>query len=142
MAEVGLIEEEPTLIYQDCAPAVQMAVNRGSLGKRTKANDIRVLSICNRIEDSEVQMKLISTVKMIADVGTKALPQKECAFRRDELNGFALERANHWAMMEMPSLEVGMEELISPPDRDTSNKFKMHRECNESRCGCSTSAPC
>ena len=61
MAEVGLIEEEPTLIYQDCAPAVQMAVNRGSLAKRTKANDIRVLSICNRIEDSEVQMKLIRT---------------------------------------------------------------------------------
>ena len=112
MAEVGLFQEEPTLIYQDCAPAVQVAENRGSLAKRTKAVDIRVFSIRNRIEDSEVQLKLISTVKMIADVGTKALPEKQFKFCRDVLNGYALVRASR-ATMEMPSLVVGLEELTS-----------------------------
>ena len=37
MAEVGCFQEEPTMIYQDCSPAVQVAENRGSLAKRSKA---------------------------------------------------------------------------------------------------------
>ena len=58
--------------------------------KRTKAMDIRVFSIRNRIEDDEVQLKLISTLKMVADVGTKALDRRQFEFCRDVLNGYAL----------------------------------------------------
>ena len=60
----------------------------------------------------EIIISTISTVKMIADVGTKALPEKQFKFCRDVLNGYALVRASR-ATMEMPSLVVGLEELTS-----------------------------
>ena len=66
MAEIGLFQEAPTLIYQDNAPAITVANERGSLAKRSKAMDIRVFSIRNRIEDQEVRLKYISTLEMAA----------------------------------------------------------------------------
>ena len=94
MAEVGAFQEEPTMIYQDCSPAVQAANNRGSIAKKSKALDIRVFSLRNRIEDQEVQLKLIGTLEMVADVATKALDLKQFEFCRDVLNGYALVKAN------------------------------------------------
>ena len=43
MAEVGLFQEEPTLLYQDCSPAVTVAENRGSL---PACNEKPVLTSC------------------------------------------------------------------------------------------------
>ena len=63
------------------------------MAKRSKAIDIRVFSIRNRIEDDEVQLKLISTLKMIADCGTKALDRRQFEFCRDVLNGYALAKS-------------------------------------------------
>ena len=113
MAEVGCFQEEPTLIYQDCSPAVQVAEDRGSLAKRTKAIDIRVFSIRNRTEDEEVQLKLISTLKMVADVGTKALDRKQFEFCRDVLNGYALAKAAGNTSAVVASLVTALDELTS-----------------------------
>ena len=57
--------------------------------------DIRVFSIRNRIEDQQLQLKLINTLEMVADVGTKALDTNKFKFFRDVLNGYALVRASH-----------------------------------------------
>ena len=70
-----------------------VAENRGSIQKKSKALDIRVFSLRNRIEDQEVQLKLIGTLQMVADVCTKALDVKQFEFCRDVLNGYALLRA-------------------------------------------------
>ena len=87
MAEIGCFQEEPTLMYQDCSPAVSVANDRGSLAKKSKAMDIRVFAIRNKIEDHQIMLKLISTVEMVADMGTKALDQKKFVFFRDVMNG-------------------------------------------------------
>ena len=56
--------------------------------------DIRVFAIRNKIEDHQIMLKLISTVEMVADMGTKALDQKKFVFFRDVMNGYALARAS------------------------------------------------
>ena len=101
------------MIYQDCSPAVQVAENRGSLAKKTKAMDIRVFSIRNRIEDDEVQLKLISTLKMVADVGTKALDRRQFEFCRDVLNGYALAKSAGNTTATAAALVITLDELTS-----------------------------
>ena len=109
MAEIGCFQEEPTLIYQDCSPAVSVANDRGSLAKRSKAMDIRVFSIRNRIEDQEVQLKLINTLDMVADVATKGLDAKKFVFFRDLLNGYALVRASQPNNRSIPAMIFNIE---------------------------------
>ena len=88
---------------------MQVAENRGSLAKRSKAIDIRVFSIRNRIEDDEVQLKLISTLKMIADCGTKALERSQCEVCRDVLNGYALAKSAGYAPTAIAALLAVLE---------------------------------
>jgi hypothetical protein len=114
MAEVGLFQQQATILYQDCAPAVQVANNRGSLAKRSKAIDVRVFGVRNRIEDQEVTTKLISTVHMAADIGTKALDLKSFVFFRDLLSGYALARAaGKGASAGLPSMVISLAALQS-----------------------------
>ena len=94
MAEVGCYQEEPTVLYQDCKPAMSVAENRGSLAKKSKALDIRVFGIRNRLEDQHLELKYISTVEMVADLGTKNLGPVRFKFLRDIMNGYALVRAS------------------------------------------------
>ena len=54
MTELGMHQEYPTVIYQDNKSTIQIANNRGSLGKASRAMDLEVLAIRNRIEDHEV----------------------------------------------------------------------------------------
>ena len=89
MAEVGLRQEEPTVLWQDNQSAITIAMNRGSLAKKSRAMDVRVLSIRNKIEDMKVVPHYLSTEKMIADIGTKALDPKQFCLLRDKLCGYA-----------------------------------------------------
>ena len=50
---------------------MSVAENRGSLAKKSKALDIRVFGIRNRLEDQHLELKYVSTVEMVADFGTK-----------------------------------------------------------------------
>ena len=88
-AEIGLKQMEPTVIYQDNQSAIRIAMNRGSLAKKTRATEIRVFSIRNKVEDMKVVPIYLETSKMLADIGTKALdPKLFCAFR-DVMCGYA-----------------------------------------------------
>ena len=91
MAEVGLFQEKATIIYQDNMPAIQISMNRGALAKKTRAMDMRTLSVRNKIEDRKVVPIYIETTKMIADIGTKALDEKQFVLLRDIMNGYALQ---------------------------------------------------
>jgi len=89
MAEIGLKQEGPTVLWQDNQSAITIAMNRGSLAKKTRAMEVRVLSIRNKIEDMKVVPHYLSTDKMIADIGTKALDPKQFCALRDKLCGYA-----------------------------------------------------
>ena len=60
MAEVGLHQERPTIIYQDNQPAIHISMNRGALSKKTRAMDMRVLTTSDeqaahfRLPDEEI----------------------------------------------------------------------------------------
>ena len=101
MAEVGLHQERPTIIYQDNQPAIHISMNRGALSKKTRAMDMRVLSVRNKIEDGKVIPIYIRTALMVADIGTKALDQTTFEFLRDLLCGYAAKSSKDDAMAMM-----------------------------------------
>ena len=55
----------------------------------------RILTARNKVEDHQVKPVYVSTVEMVADIGTKALPDKQFAYLRDKMNGYALVKMNH-----------------------------------------------
>jgi hypothetical protein len=89
MDEVGLHQDLPTIIYQDNKPAIQIAMSRGMLAKKTRAMSMRTLSVRNKIEDGKVIPEYISTDQMIADIGTKPLDVTKFVLFRDILTGYA-----------------------------------------------------
>jgi hypothetical protein len=110
MAEVGLFQQEATVIYQDNMPAIQIMTNRGSLPNKSKAMDIRVMSARNKVEDGKVLPVYVKTLGMLADIGTKALDEKQFVFLRDLANGYALVRASG-GVVDLPSLVISAMEL-------------------------------
>ena len=58
MDECGLHQELPTIIFQDNKPAVQIALNRGALSKKTRSMSLHVLSVRNKIEDGFIYPEL------------------------------------------------------------------------------------
>ncbi len=63
-------------------------MNRGSLSQRTKATDIRTLTVRNKVEDLMVVPIYLETTKMLADLGTNALVPKQFVKLRKEVCGY------------------------------------------------------
>jgi len=78
-------------------------MNRGALSKKTRAMDMRVLTVRNKIEDGKVIPIYLKTSLMVADIGTKALDRSTFEFLRDLLCGYAgrnsVEEASAMLMM-------------------------------------------
>ena len=88
-AEIGLKAEGPTVLFQDNQAAIQIAMNRGSLSKKTRATEIRTLTLRNKVEDLKVVPIYLETSKMVADIGTKALDPKQFINLRDQACGYS-----------------------------------------------------
>ena len=88
MAELGLAQLEPTTIWQDNQAAIQIAMNRGALAKKSRAMDLKVLTLRNKVEDMKCVPIYLKTSEMIADIGTKALDPKLFCYLRDKLCGY------------------------------------------------------
>ena len=54
MEEIGLKQIGPTRLYQDNKAAIQVAMNRGSLSRKTRGTDLKVLTLRNKVEDLKV----------------------------------------------------------------------------------------
>jgi hypothetical protein len=88
MREIGLEQLNPTTIYQDNQAVIQIANNRGSLAKKTRAVDMRTLTVRNKVEDMKCVPIYLKTSEMLADIGTKALDPKLFCYLRDKLCGY------------------------------------------------------
>ncbi len=86
--EIGLRAEGPTILYQDNQSAIQIAMNRGSLSKKTRAMEVRVLAVRNKVEDMKVVPIYLETKSMLADIGTKSLEPKPFISLRDQAFGY------------------------------------------------------
>ena len=86
--EIGLTADGPTVMFQDNQAAIQIMMNRGSLSRKTRATDIRTLTVRNKVEDLKIVPIYLETTKMIADLGTKALDAKQFVKLRNEVCGY------------------------------------------------------
>jgi hypothetical protein len=94
MEEVGLMKDEPTTIYQDNSPAIQILNQKGSLVSRSKFLDIRIFKVRKWIAEGDLVTIYCNTLSMAADIGTKALGERQFVFCRDlQMNGYALVQA-------------------------------------------------
>jgi hypothetical protein len=93
MKEIGLVQTEPTTIYQDNQAAIQIANNRGALAKKTRAMEMRTLTVRNKVEDMKVIPVYCETSRMLADIGTKALEPTRFEVLRDAMTGYGLWQA-------------------------------------------------
>jgi hypothetical protein len=93
-SEIGLEQDGPTTIFQDNQAAIQIAMNRGSLSRKTRATETRTLTVRNKVEDLKVVPIYIKTTDMIADIGTKALDPKLFISLRDRLCGYFYQSTN------------------------------------------------
>ena len=98
-SEMGMHQDEPTVIYQDNEAAVQIELHRGSLSSRSKHMQLAVLRSRNKVEDQLVKPVFRRTTEMWADIGTKALPDKQFAYLHDKMNGYALIKKHHPSYM-------------------------------------------
>ena len=94
-SEMGLAQQKPTVVYQDNESAICIELNRGSLSSRSKHIDRTILQSRQKIEDAEVVPEFISTNRMLADIGTKPLPDGQFAYLRDAMCGYSLVKKNH-----------------------------------------------
>ncbi len=93
MKEMGLEQLNPTVIYQDNEAAIHIANNRGALGKKTRAMEMRTLAVRNKVEDVKVVPVYCETTKMLADIGTKALEPTRFEILRDWMTGYGMLKA-------------------------------------------------
>ena len=93
MAELGMYQQQPTVVYEDNESTIKIANNRGSLGVSSRAMDLQTLTVRNRIEDHVIQTKARKTDRQVADMGTKSLPEGQFVLYRDVMNGYALVKA-------------------------------------------------
>ena len=108
VAELGMFQESPTVIYEDNESTEKIMNNRGSLGVTSRAMDLEVLTSRNRIEDQQVKTARKATQDMCADIGTKALPYNPFVRLRDVMNGYSLVKAAY-PNKELPSCVYGGE---------------------------------
>ena len=117
MTELGMYQQYPTVIYQDNKSTIQIANNRGSLGKTSRAMDLEVLAIRNRVEDHEVATEYANTINQLADMGTKALSVPTFPRMRDTMNGYALVKA-HYPDLDLPDYIYEIEDGdLTVPER-------------------------
>jgi hypothetical protein len=69
-------------------------MNRGSLSRKTRGTDLRVLTLRNKVEDLKVVPIYLNTKGMLVDLGTKALDPKPFCGLRNELCGYAEEQGS------------------------------------------------
>jgi hypothetical protein len=91
MSEVGLRPKGPTYLFQDNQAAIQIAMNRGYLSRKTRGTDLRVLTLRNKVEGLKVVPIYLNTKGMLVDLGTKALDPKPFCALRNALCGYAEE---------------------------------------------------
>jgi hypothetical protein len=109
MEEIGLTQTEPTIIYQDNQAAIQIANNRGALAKKTRAMDMRTLTVRNKVEDMKVIPVYCETSRMLADIGTKALEPARFEILRDAMTGYgAWEALKQGKLKEFAVLMIRM----------------------------------
>jgi hypothetical protein len=113
MSEMGFDLSEPTIIYQDNQPSIDIANNNRNMTESTKHMDIRVFKVRERIEDQDVYLEYARTCEMLADIGTKALGARQFTYLRDLMNGYALVRARYPDFAFKCNLVITKGELFS-----------------------------
>ena len=94
LKEIGLSQNNPTIVYCDNQPAIRICHNAGSLSNKTKYLDIKIFKIRELIANKEVMVSYIKSQRNVSDIFTKALPPQQFVYLRDQLTGYSVVQAD------------------------------------------------
>ena len=77
MSETGMHPEAPTQVYQNSDAAIQIEMKGSSLGSHSRHIARKELTSRNKIEVGGIMPVCKRTSMMLADIGTKALPDAQ-----------------------------------------------------------------
>ena len=80
----------PTRLYCDCKPVIQVVSGDRTMTESTRALDLKVWKLRERVDVQDVSVVWCSTVDEQSDLNTKALPTRQFRYLRDNLNGYGL----------------------------------------------------
>ena len=110
--EMGITVNAPTKLYCDCKPVIQVVNGDRTMTESTRALDLKVWKLRERVDVQEVAVVWCSTVDEQSDLNTKALPTKQFRFLRDNLNGYCGLVMLHYPDVPMPEAAIKRDELI------------------------------
>jgi hypothetical protein len=84
MSEIGFAQRAPTVLHEDNTGVVAIASSDAFSG-RTKHVDLRHKYVCEAVKQKSVAVQWISTKEQVADILTKALPQRQFEYLRAQL---------------------------------------------------------
>ena len=99
---------EPTIIWQDNQAAIQIARNRGSLAKKTRAMELRVMTVRNKVEDMKAVPIYLRTSEMVAD-GPK--PSNRSSSPTSEQNSAGIGKGRDNSLSHSLSTTSGLRDL-------------------------------
>ena len=89
MSETGIHPEPRPKFIKGSDTAMQIELNRGSPGSHSRHIERKVLTSQNKIEDGDIFPVYRRTDnKMLADIGTNALPDAQVEYLRDQMNDY------------------------------------------------------
>ena len=78
LEEIGLWQNEATVIFNDNQAAITISHHEGSLDRaRTRHLSLRILKIRELVKNEVILLKYCRTIRMVADIFTKALPEPQ-----------------------------------------------------------------
>ena len=83
LEEMGYQQTDPTVLGEDNMSAIAM-INKDCNGQKTKHIAIRFNLIREQVQNSQIQLKHLSTTDMTSDILTKALDPKPFAYLRSK----------------------------------------------------------
>ena len=103
MEELGLPIDEPTLIFEDNMPAIQVINGERNLADTTRHLEINTWKLRERCDMQLTELVFCRTYDQLADNLTKANPTDLFKYLRDSMNGYAA------AMLDDPDREMPVE---------------------------------
>ena len=109
--EMGITVNAPTKLYCDCNPVIQTVNGDRTMTDSTRAMDLKVWKLRERVDVQQVAVVWCSTVDQQSDLNTKALPTRQFRYLRDNLNGYGLVML-YYPDVPMPAAVISRDELI------------------------------
>ena len=94
LAEIGLTQQNPTIIYQDNQAAIAISDTPGSINSKSKYLDLKLFKMREWVQNKVFKLIYCKTKRMLADILSKNLDKAQFCYCRDGITGYQVANDN------------------------------------------------